>query len=275
MLNESPIAQRKPWIVSFLESFHKPPLRIGYNLSGGFFYLKRLRNPATTGLLSLLLFWGGVKILPGDTVFRSKSANQTTISLFRFTPYLLRCCTGTHNYTLAHTGKRNFHYTEIFYVERTRCVCYNYIMENDAFLFSDEFDNFCIMGLQSYSSTALRTAIRRRRNTLPGTTRTTSSFAKCSCREFPSTNSRLTLGTAKTASERACSTWASPGNRPCLHGGRDHEGAPSGSVQTSSLILRRKARRPPPRPEVTSLFVDFARQIVYHSIYRITMRGFA
>ena len=126
----------------------KSPLRIGYNLSGVLFYLKRLRNPATTGLLSLLLFRDGVKVLPGDAYFRSKSAFQATIPVFRFTPYFLRYCTGTHNHTLAHTGKRNFHYTEIFYVERTRCVCYNYIMENDAFLFSDEFDNFCIMGLQ-------------------------------------------------------------------------------------------------------------------------------
>ena len=39
----------------------KSPLRIGYNLSGVLFYRKRLRNPAVTGLLSLLLFRGGVK----------------------------------------------------------------------------------------------------------------------------------------------------------------------------------------------------------------------
>ena len=67
----------------------KSPLRIGYNLSGVLFYFKRLRNPATTGLLSLLIFRDGVKVLPDDAFFRSKSAFQAAVSLFRFTPYFL------------------------------------------------------------------------------------------------------------------------------------------------------------------------------------------
>ena len=67
----------------------KSPLRIGYNLSGVLFYFKMLRNPATTGHLSLLLFRSGVKTLHDDAYFRSKSANQASILPFHFTPYLL------------------------------------------------------------------------------------------------------------------------------------------------------------------------------------------
>ena len=85
----------------------KSPLRIGYNLSEVFFYLKRLRNPATTGRLSLMLFGVGVKIRPGNAFFRPKSTFQATIALFHFTPYFLRYCTGTHFPTQEHTGKRN------------------------------------------------------------------------------------------------------------------------------------------------------------------------
>ena len=98
----------KTWcIVSTNGRYAKSPLRIGYNLSGVLFYLKRLRNPATTGLLNLLLFGVGVRILPGDAFFRPKSANQATILLFHFTPYILWYCTGTHFPTQEHTGKRN------------------------------------------------------------------------------------------------------------------------------------------------------------------------